>query len=129
VKPGTAFSFTVPGLPVSGNARLTKNKYGGFMASKEYRDYKERVRSTAKAAALVARYTMPKLVTVSITLTKTRIDLDNCAKAILDALEGVAYENDRDVTTLQIHRNQGVGATAKPQVLISVESALWEDAR
>lgn len=31
-----------------------------------------------------------------------RIDVDNCAKVLLDALQGIAFENDRQITTLHV---------------------------
>ena len=37
--------------------------------------------------------------------SKTVLDLDNCMKATLDALQGVAYENDRQIQ--EIHLKYG----------------------
>lgn len=37
----------------------------------------------------------------------TRPDLDNIAKAILDALNGIAYKDDSQVTTLIINKSYG----------------------
>jgi len=34
--------------------------------------------------------------------SKTRLDLDNCVKVLLDALQGIAYDNDRQVEDLRI---------------------------
>ena len=31
-----------------------------------------------------------------------RLDLDNCVKVLLDALQGIAYDNDRQVEDLRI---------------------------
>lgn len=35
-----------------------------------------------------------------------RIDLDNAQKVVLDALQGIAYENDRQITSLSIRLGQ-----------------------
>ena len=34
--------------------------------------------------------------------SKTRLDLDNCVKVLLDALQGVAFDNDRQIEDLRI---------------------------
>ena len=38
-----------------------------------------------------------------------RIDLDNAQKVALDALQGIAYENDRQITSLSIRLGQPLG--------------------
>ena len=43
-------------------------------------------------------------------------DIDNIAKSILDALNGFAYEDDRQVTTLIITKQYGAEPCAKVQL-------------
>jgi crossover junction endodeoxyribonuclease RusA len=37
-----------------------------------------------------------------------RIDIDNAQKVALDALQGIAYENDRQITSLWIKLGQPI---------------------
>ncbi len=43
----------------------------------------------------------PKLTAKGIA-SRTRIDLDNCCKVVLDALQGVAYDNDKQIEDLHL---------------------------
>lgn len=36
---------------------------------------------------------------------KTRADIDNVAKGVADGLQGIAYENDRDIVEMYIKRD------------------------
>ena len=75
--------------------------------SKEADEYK-RIAAHAAVRGGVKEHTGP--VSVSLTLhpkttksgqpSKTRMDLDNCIKVTLDALNGVAYRDDRQVVRL-----------------------------
>ena len=53
-----------------------------------------------------------------------RPDLDNLAKAVLDALEGLAYDNDSQVIALDL-RKLYPGKSEPPGVLI--QAIEWED--
>lgn len=52
-----------------------------------------------------------------------RIDLDNAQKVVLDALQGIAYENDRQITSLSIRLGQPLSNGALG-VVIS-RDAVW----
>lgn len=108
-------TFTIPGEPVqwvragrAGRATFTERKQA---------DHKQQVRWRAKAAGvrtllgpvaveMVFMYEPPKSWPKidreqAITTGQRKIttpDCDNLVKQILDALEGVAYDNDRQVT-------------------------------
>lgn len=100
------FSFDIPGRPVSTNQRLTRGKDSlRFVKTTEYREYKKRVSSIAKGAAMFAHYDIPPFVDLFIIVTKSKIDIDNCLKCILDALEGIAYRNDKDVYSITVRRD------------------------
>jgi crossover junction endodeoxyribonuclease RusA len=55
---------------------------------------------TAETVALVV-VLHPKM-TKKGEASKTVIDLDNCLKVALDALQGVAYENDKQVRSIRL---------------------------
>lgn len=92
--------------PVSAN-RYWRTFRGLTARSKEANEYKR----TAAHSALVAGWrVLDGPVHVAITLhpkrtkagkaSATRMDLDNCIKVTLDALNGVAYLDDRQVIRL-----------------------------
>jgi Holliday junction resolvase RusA-like endonuclease len=50
--------------------------------------------------------------------TKRRRDLDNQNKLVLDALSGIAYEDDSQIATLLLHRRYDKDA---PRIEISIQ--------
>lgn len=64
------------------------------------------VNPTAEAVALVV-VLHPKM-TKKGEASKTVIDLDNCLKVALDALQGVAYENDKQVRSIRLDYGEAV---------------------
>lgn len=53
-----------------------------------------------------------------------RIDLDNCMKVAIDALQGIAYDNDRQITDLRIRLgtpvpNGGMSIEVRPDLFWS----------
>ena len=50
----------------------------------------------------------------------SRLDLENASKGVVDALQGVVYENDRQVTTLHLEKRW---AFMRPGVRVEA----WED--
>lgn len=115
-----ALFFFVPGAPVTGNRRLVLSR-GRRVNSREYAAYKARVTTLAKAAMLQYKFSTVGKADLSLVLHKSRLDIDNCAKAILDGLEGARlFENDRDVWRLTIERGvgprQGVAIRCKEYV-------------
>lgn len=116
--------FTVPGVPQGkGRPRVTRN---GTFTPKKTRDYEKKVRDcyiaqggqmfpddTPLFASITAIFPIPS------GLSKKRRalfngkrhckkpDADNVAKAILDALNGVAYRDDSAVSSLIVGKSYG----------------------
>lgn len=92
--------------PVSAN-RYWRSFRGMTVRSKEADAYK---RTAAHSAFIAGWCVLDCPVVVAITLhpkrtkkglaSATRMDLDNCIKVTLDALNGVAYRDDRQVVRL-----------------------------
>ena len=75
-----------------------------MVRSKAATDYKKEVQRIAQSlehdltdeSVLVIIELKPKL-TVKGEASKTCLDIDNCLKVALDALQGIVYENDKQV--------------------------------
>jgi Holliday junction resolvase RusA-like endonuclease len=90
------FEFVIPSRPVSAQARRAKRRG----------DWQNDVRNWA-AAAWSAEHTLATgnvAVELVYFYLEAAIDIDNFAKPILDALIGLAYEDDATVTDLVIRR-------------------------
>ena len=86
----------------------------------QFKAYKERVRSIAKGFALHVKFPVAKGdVEVSVTAYNCGHDCDALGKVILDALEGVCYANDKQVTRLVQETKSDDGIQA---VVISVKA-------
>jgi len=90
----------------------------------QVRDYQQFVKSLAFNAR-AGRDLIPRDIPVRLRLTFilqgkgiSRPDLVNLASAIADALEGVWYEDDAQITELQCRKRQG----DHPRTMISVEA-------
>lgn len=104
--------------PISVN-RYWRTFRGRTMRSAEAVEYKEQVQEIALAAGVELRrgcvrvdmrlhpalpkdwQTRQKKDPMWL-LTVRRIDLDNAMKVAIDALQGIAFENDRQITSLSI---------------------------
>lgn len=131
--------FTVPGVPQGkGRPRVTRN---GTFTPKKSRDYEKKVRDcyiaqggqmfpddTPLFASITAIFPIPS------SLSKKRRalfngkrhckkpDADNVAKAILDALNGVAYRDDSAVSSLLVYKSYGDDA----RVTVSIKAVTSE---
>ena len=131
--------FTVPGVPQGkGRPRVTSN---GTFTPKKTRDYEKKVRDcyiaqggqmfpddTPLFANITAIFPIPS------SLSKKRRalfngkrhckkpDADNVAKAILDALNGVAYRDDSAVSSLLVDKSYGDAA----RVTVSIKAVTSE---
>lgn len=93
--------------PVGSN-RLWRNAKGRTVVSPEALAWKQEARLRAQAAGVrpisgpvaVELVLHPKM-TVKGQANKTRLDLDAPIKPLLDALQGVAYANDKQVTQIR----------------------------
>ena len=94
------------GYPVSTNVYWRMFR-GRMVVSATAKQYKERVGWIAKVNKLkpligevaVCLVLLPKL-NKDRTLCKHRLDLDNCIKVMLDALNGIAYIDDKQVVEI-----------------------------
>ena len=94
--------------PVSAN-RYWRTCRGRTYRSSEAEQYKASVNTIATAAGLIA-IEGPAAVSITLhpKLTKkgvaslARMDLDNCIKVTLDALNGIAYSDDAQVVNLSV---------------------------
>lgn len=91
--------------PVSINKRYLTSKIKGktvLILSNEYRKAKEAIREEAQWKWGKRKRIKGLPVGVIILMEKTRADIDAYIKIILDALQGVVYENDRQVRKLSV---------------------------
>jgi Holliday junction resolvase RusA-like endonuclease len=130
--------FTIPGNPV-GKARPRFNSQTNrTYTPQETRDYEELVKWSYRAkysgkmltgeisAAITAYYKIPdswskkrKEQAVNGELKPTvKPDCDNVVKAILDAINGVAYKDDAAVTDLEFHKRYTI-SNPRVEVIIS----------
>jgi crossover junction endodeoxyribonuclease RusA len=103
-EPADAFEFCVPGKPVTWK-RTRSGRHGGRYTPKVCREYRDLIQRHARKAGL-AEFKGVVRMRLDVYLGKGRRgDVDNYAKAYLDALEGMAYGNDRLVADLRVVRH------------------------
>ena len=110
-------NFILLPTPVSAN-RYWRNFRGRMVVSKEAQAYKQAVGWMWLAAKRrmidgldvhVEIQLCPKLTKGNVA-SKTRMDLDNCVKLTLDALNGVAYLDDSQVVSISAAIGKPVAA-------------------
>jgi Holliday junction resolvase RusA-like endonuclease len=129
--------FEIMGEPV-GKGRPKFSSRGGFARAytpKKTTDYEKKVRECyldqigtkfecALRVEITAFYPIPKstskknrvkMLRDEIRCTK-KPDIDNIAKIILDALNGVAYEDDKQVVSIEVNKMYG----QVPKVAVSL---------
>jgi Holliday junction resolvase RusA-like endonuclease len=135
--------INIPGLPV-GKGRPRASTIGGkarLYTPKKTADYEKVVQILAhvvmgglapSSAPMSAEIWVMAPIPKSFNKTKTRMalegdirpvtkpDLDNVAKIILDSLNGICYEDDRQVTDMVIRRRY----SADPCVLVYLEEVV-----
>ena len=111
------YSFTVPGTPRP-KARPRLGSVGVYTPAPTNR-YAHKVATCARQAR-VRVAPGPFAVTILLWFSeRRRRDIDNCAKSILDALTGIAWQDDSDVEQLTLHR--GIDR-AYPRAEITIET-------
>lgn len=128
-------SFEIPGRPVP-KARPRVTKTGHAYTPKSTQDYEKAVRlswykaagrykypqGTPLSVAIIAYFQIPKNTPkkrIAETLAQpytSRPDLDNVAKAILDALNGVAYDDDAQIVRLVTEKHRAI----EPRVMVFI---------
>lgn len=130
-------SFTVPGNPVA-QPRVKARKAGNFIQiytpDKKVKPYKEAIKLVA-TQAMVGRKPMEGPLSVAIFFyidrpkshTKKqreqdwhaqKPDLDNLAKAVLDALKDVTWSDDSQIAELRLRKQWAVGDPAYTYIRI-----------
>ena len=89
-----ALTVIVPGAVVSTNESGRTIVAGRIRKGEDAREYAERVKSRALAAAVLAGWTMPQCARVALVLWNQRIDASNGIKGAEDALKGIAILDD-----------------------------------
>ncbi len=107
--------FILKTLPPTTNASFKVGR-GRFYQTQAYKDYKMLVRNKVQ----------PKPVQGDVSMqvdfyVKRDCDIDGRLKCLLDALNGLAYEDDRQVIELIVTKNKG-----EDQVVVEVTSLARE---
>ena len=121
-----SISFTIY-APVQGKARPRFTKTGHVYMDPKTKEYERLVRDTYLASGgqkfdgavrmeMTCRYMVPKSASntkkanmlARKIVPQTKPDADNIAKIIMDALNGAAYEDDKNVTSLHIEKIYGM---------------------
>jgi Holliday junction resolvase RusA-like endonuclease len=117
-----ALHFTVAGVPRP-KERARKGKGGHWYTPARTAQFEQTVAAYALQAMAKSGWirgcTDPVTLTVHITpATKGRPDIDNCLKAVADALNGLVYADDVQVVEAHVYRLEPNAAA--PQVHVSV---------
>lgn len=117
--------FAVPGKP-QGKARPRFTRSGHTYTPGSTAAYEERVKLAYKqsgggklsgfvSADILAVFTVPKSYTkaqraaaLNASFAPKKPDCDNIAKIILDALNGIAYDDDAQVVKLRVEKRYGM---------------------
>lgn len=109
------FSVFIPGHPVAW-ARARVSRSGGFFTAPKQRAYRVTVQSCAKRARKHTFGSEPVSVCIEVYLPQAKsnkdrlpvgrntCDVDNWAKMILDALNGITWDDDAQVVHLQVSK-------------------------
>ena len=114
--------FFVSGVPVAkGRARIVRPKERGAKAHAftpaKTEAWEARVRFVAMLEARRRGWVAnvePCEVEITLSGLSVRSDIDNAAKAILDALNGVAWDDDRRVWSLLVRRDELLAIGGRP---------------
>ena len=100
-----AYSFTVPCRPVGKQRPRVYN--GRAVTPKRTRDYENTVALYARGAGVRPIDGAVRLRLELYYDDRRWRDIDNAIKSIQDALEGIAYENDRQIYALEAVKHTG----------------------
>lgn len=110
-------TFTVPGPPIA-KARPRVTRSGNTYTPGTTEAYAQKVQLCARTAG-VRPLSCEFTVGISFYMpTVRRVDVDNLAKGILDALNGVAWEDDSQVFQLHVLR---LLDRASPRAVVTLE--------
>lgn len=107
-------------FPPSAN-RYWRNFRGRIVKSDEARQYQTNARWIARCAGMHEPITGKVAISLRVYRPAQRGDLDNRIKVLLDALQGVAYEDDKQIVELHAYQNDD---KANPRVEVEVTEAI-----
>ena len=116
--------ITIPGRPVpKGRPRLgVRGRRAYIYTPERTKQYEQAVGLCARAAVQGAALECPVAVAIDLYLHgKRRIDVDNCAKSILDGMNKIVYEDDNQVVDLRVRKIR-----EKDKKRQRVEIEVWE---
>ena len=97
--------FTVPGVPVP-KERPRRAPSGHWYTPKATRQYEHKVATHALQARRGRRSRGPYEVTIRLYFPdRRRRDADNVTKAIADALNGIVWSDDSEITRLVVEKD------------------------
>lgn len=110
----TGIKFTVYGKP-QGKARPRFTRQGRAYTPKNTVDYEEQIKQAYIAAGgTLISDTAPILICITACFKRAKSnkmdsptlkpDADNIAKAVCDALNGIAYKDDKQITRLKVDK-------------------------
>ena len=116
---GVRVILTLP-YPISSN-RYWRSARGRVFVSAEAKAYKQEVALIARTAGMREPASISSIALIVKLIPKNRIcmDLDNALKVTIDALKGIAFEDDSQVVKIQAEKlpPDGIG-----RLLIEVQS-------
>lgn len=121
------FQIIVHGTPISTNAAYRKGRAGrGLFMTEEAKAWKKQIALEAQNMTIERRwtdeqYTAPFLVELEIYRPANRGDVNNFDKLVLDALQGIAYDNDSQVQSLLLTKFVD---KANPRIVIYLKPLL-----
>ncbi len=102
--------------------RLYGYRAGGRYMTKEGTHWKES--AGWEAVAQVGRPLLQGDIEVTVYLYGIKLDIDNGLKATLDAMQGVLYENDRQIKRLYVEKHE---CLFEPYIRVAVEELQTEN--
>jgi crossover junction endodeoxyribonuclease RusA len=117
------FELTVPGEPVP-NARARAGAHGHYTPRRTV-EYRERVQATWMVAGRPSLGDAPFVLSASFYRSSRReCDLDNLVKGVLDALNGLAWADDRQLVCLSgVHKFTVAAVEARTELGVWVSAA------
>lgn len=111
--------LTLP-VPPSANRYWSLDRRGFIRVSDEARKYKQGVKLRALTEGLRKPLAGPVVASVVVYRARRAGDLDNSLKVLLDALNGICFEDDSQVVEIHARREDD---PSNPRVVITVEAA------
>jgi Holliday junction resolvase RusA-like endonuclease len=119
-------TFIVFGSPVAKQRSRTVTNDNGDSVTytpRKTRDYESDVRWRAKAAHL---HKVPGLVAVRLRMFGGRGDIDNVTKSVLDGMNKVVYDDDRDVEEIHCYLTRDA-QIPRVEVTVGPKGSLYGD--